>query len=317
MAKHIPVLLNETIRLLNPQPGEKLIDCTFGAGGHSRIIAKKIGSQGKILAIEANPQTVDEAKRRTDDYQPEIILVNDNFVNLKKIYEQYFPYSVNLVLFDLGLSSMELDETGRGFSFRFDEPLDMRFNPFKQRLTAKEVVNKYGEHKLTEIFINYGQVSKQKAVWVAKEIVKRRGRGWIMSTNELVKVIFTALHPKLIERGAVDLSDVNLFKGRGGRKRRHPATKFFQAIRIEVNNELVNLEKALSQAVEILAPAGRLAVISFHSLEDRIVKRKFKSLAAAGEAEQLTLKPITPTDEEVFNNPRSRSAKLRVIRKIK
>lgn len=312
MTKHKPVLLKEVIELLNPQPGEKMIDCTFGAGGHSSAISEKIKPHGKILALEADPQTLAR-------YQPEgenIILVNNNFVNLKKVYERHFPYPVNLILFDLGLSSMELGDSGRGFSFRLDEPLDMRFNPQTQRLTAAEVLNKYGEHRLMEVFTGYGEVPRHKAKQVVKEIIKVRGGKRIVTTYDLVKIIFSALHPKLVEKGLVDVEQPGLFKGRGGRARIHPATKFFQALRIEVNNELENLKQALPQAFEILSAGGRLAVIAFHSLEDRIVKRLFKVWAAEGAAELLTKKPITPSIEEIEKNPRSRSAKLRVIIKL-
>ncbi len=312
MSKHIPVLLDEVLELMSPQQGENLIDCTFGAGGHSLAINDKIRPDGKILGIEADKQTA-------ESYRPankNIILINDNFVNLKEIYERSFPYPVNLVLFDLGLSSMELDSSGRGFSFRFNEPLDMRFNPQQQRLTAAEVVNKYGQHKLAELFIAYGDVPPHKARQVSKAIIRSRGGKRIVTTYDLIKVIFSALHPKLIKAGELDIEQPVLFAGRPGRVRIHPATKFFQALRIEVNNELENLRQALPQAFEILSVGGRLGVIAFHSLEDRIVKQLFKTWAAEGRGKLLTKKPVAPSVEEIKNNPRSRSAKLRVIIKL-
>ncbi len=311
MLKHTPVLLNETVNLLNPQPGDNLIDCTFGAGGHSQAILQEIGALGHILGIEANQDIFSAHMQRLKDKR--IILINDNFVNLKKIYERNLHYPVNLILFDLGLSSMELDSGGKGFSFRFDEALDMRFSNLSQRLTAAEILNKYGKHKLIDIFIKYGDVNKNKAKRVVEEIIKTRGAHRFKSTYDLVKAIFRALHPKLIQTGDVDLNNKLFFRGRAGRKRIHPATLFFQALRIAVNNELENLKSALSQAIEILQPGGRLAVISFHSLEDRIVKNYFKDLNKFGKVTLLTKKPITATEKEIKNNPRSRSAKLRVI----
>ena len=313
MPSHIPVLLKEVIALLNPQAGNNLVDCTFGGGGHSQAILEKISPQGKVLGIEADVSLFKAGKIINKN----IILINDNFVNLKKIYERSFFYPVNLILFDLGLSSMELDNSGRGFSFRFDEPLDMRFNPLSQRLTAAEILNKYGRNKLADIFIKYGEVSKIKAKRVTDEIIKTRGSRQFKNTYDLVKAVFRALHPKLMQGEEINLNDKKFFKGRAGRKRIHPATLFFQALRIEVNNELENFKSALNQAMEILQPSGRIAVISFHSLEDRIAKNYFRELYRAGEVKLLTKKPITPLAEEIRKNFRSRSAKLRAIEKIK
>jgi len=313
MPKHIPVLLKEVIDLFNPQVGNNVIDCTFGGGGHSQAILKKISPQGKVLGIEADVSLFKTSKIINKN----IILINDNFVNLKKIYERSFPYPVNFILFDLGLSSMELDSSGRGFSFRFDEPLDMRFNPDGQRLTAAEALNKYGRHKLADIFIKYGEINKFKAKRVADEIIKSRGSRQFKNTSDLVKVVFRALHPKLMQGEKIDLNDKKFFKGHTGRKRIHPATLFFQALRIEVNNELENFASALRQAIEILEPGGRIAVISFHSLEDRIAKNYFRELYKSGQVGLLTKKPVVPSEDEIKKNPRSRSAKLRVIEKIK
>ena len=313
MSSHIPVLLKEVIDLFNPQVGDNLVDCTFGDGGHSQAILEKISPQGKILGIEADANLFKTSKIINKN----IILINDNFVNLKKIYEHSFPYPVNLILFDLGLSSMELDSSGRGFSFRFNEPLDMRFNQLSQRLTAAEILNKYGRYKLTDIFIKYGEITKFKAKRVVDEIIKIRGSRQFKNTYDLVKAVFRALHPKLMQGEEINLNDKNFFKGRAGRKRIHPATLFFQALRIEVNNELENFKSALNQAMEILQPGGRVAVISFHSLEDRIVKNYFRELHRMGQVKLLTKKPVAPSEEEIKKNPRSRSAKLRVIEKIK
>ncbi len=313
-AQHIPVLLKETIDYLNLKKGDNFIDCTFGQGGHVKTVLEYILPTGKILGIDADKNGLEKFKKENIKLKDNFILINDNFVNLKNIYEQYFPYSVSGILYDLGLSSVELDSSGRGFSFRFDEPLDMRFDVKQQRLTASEVLNKYGLQALRRIFINYGEISKQKTKIVAEAIIKQRGRRKFETTYDLVKVILLSLYPNLSEQG----DELNLLKPFKNKKRGiHPATLFFQALRIEVNNELKHLTDSLPQAIDILALGGRLAVISFHSLEDRIVKNYFRGLAHEGLVKILTKKPIVASNQEVIDNPRSRSAKLRVIEIIK
>ncbi|OGG87190.1 16S rRNA (cytosine(1402)-N(4))-methyltransferase [Candidatus Kuenenbacteria bacterium RIFCSPHIGHO2_02_FULL_39_13] len=296
MGIHKPVLLKEVIELLEPKSGENFIDCNYGSGGHSRAILERIKPAGHILAIDADPGVKGDKN---------IKLINDNFVNLKAIYERNFPYPVSGILFDLGFSSDQLENSGRGFSFLTDEPLDMRYNPEGQRLTAKEILNKYGAKSLVRIFREFGEVKEKLARKVAWAIVARRGRRLFEMTSDLLEVI---------SENAVR------------HKRIHPATQFFQALRIEVNKELDNLRQILPQAVEILKPAlpdkslggqgGRLAVISFHSLEDRIVKNYFRDWARQGKVELLTKKPLTAGEEELKSNPRARSAKLRAIKKF-
>ncbi len=311
--KHIPVLLDEVVKYLNLKQGDNFIDCTFGQGGHVKVVLKYILPTGKILGIDADKTGLEKFKKENLNLAKSFILINDNFVNLKNIYEQHFPYPVSAILYDLGLSSVELDSSGRGFSFRFDEPLDMRFDVKQQRLTASEILNKYGLQALRRIFIDYGEISKQKAKLVAEAVVKNRGKHRFETTYDLIKIILLTLYPGLIEQG----DELNLIKPFKKRRRGiHPATLFFQALRIEVNNELKHLTDSLPQAIDILSSGGRLAVVSFHSLEDRIVKNYFKGLAREGLVNILTKKPIMASQDEISKNSRSRSAKLRVIERI-
>jgi len=313
-AQHIPVLLEEIIDYLNLKKGDNFIDCTFGQGGHVKAVLKNILPTGKILGIDADEGGLNKFKKENIKLTENFILINDNFVNLKNIYEQYFLYPVNGILYDLGLSSVELDSSGRGFSFRYNEPLDMRFDAKQQRLTASEILNKYGPRALRRIFVDYGDISKQKAKVVTEAIIKNRGRHKFETTYDLVKVILLSLYPDLAEQG----DELNLIKPFKSKRRGiHPATLFFQALRIEVNNELKHLTDSLPQAIDILASGGRLAVISFHSLEDRIVKNYFRGLAREGLVKILTKKPIMAGEQEIIENPRSRSAKLRVVEVIK
>jgi 16S rRNA (cytosine1402-N4)-methyltransferase len=303
--KHIPVLLKEVIECLNPKPGQNFIDATYGSGGHSRTILERIKPNGRLLAIDADKQSLEEFKLPLLDqdidgqvnskFKDKVIFINDNFVNLKKIYEQYFPHAVSGILFDLGLSTSLLEESGRGFSFKQDEALDMRFNVEAQDLTAAEVLNNYSLEDLYNIFKNFGEYPH--AHHLAKGICEQRGIKKFETTRDLVEIVLKHHFPRRWQRI-------------------HPATQVFQALRIEVNNELENLAKALPQAMDILEPGGRLAVIAFHSLEDRIVKNFFRDEARGGKLKLLTKKPLRAAEQEIINNPRSRSAKLRVAEKL-
>lgn len=296
---HQPVLLNEVLENLNPQAGQNFIDCTFGGGGHSAEILKKIGKKGKLLAIDANSETtgiVMQTFRSAKNFR----LVIDNFKNLEKIIENNSDFfdknKIDGILLDLGLSSDELDNSGRGFTFQKDELLDMRFD-VSQRTTAVEILKSYSLGKLIDIFKNLGDYSKAKEL--AKKIVSTRKSKPIATTSELANLVLSVTPRRKFDKI-------------------HPATKVFQALRIAVNSELDNLIAVLPPAVELLAPHGRLAIISFHSGEDRIVKTFFK---AESEFENpriklITKKPIIPTEAEILKNTRSRSAKLRVVEKI-
>ncbi len=300
---------------MDPQPNQNFIDCTFGGGGHSIVILAKTLPNGKILGIDANRDSLEKFKIQNSKFKNKdrLILINDNFRNLKSIYANNFPYPVSGILLDLGLSSMELGDPERGFSFLTDGLLDMRFDQQKHGLTAGEVLNKYDLENLIKIFTEYGEAPRGKAWQVAKAVVAARKRQLFRTTFDFSRVILQVFYPRAVERGEITMATKDFYHKR--RKITHPATQFFQALRIEVNDELGNLREVLPSAMEILAKGGRLAVISFHSLEDRIVKNFFRDGAKAGQLKILTKKPIGPEEIERQENPRSRSAKLRVAEK--
>ena len=287
---HKSVLLKESIAILNPQPGEFFIDGTIGSGGHSEAILEKIGPSGKLLGIDWDRKAIENCKLGIGNFS-NVILVNGNYANLTEILkEKKLPKADGLII-DLGFSSEQIENSNKGFSFMKDEPLIMRYA--NEGLTAAEIVNSFNEKDLADIFWKYGEERFSRQI--AKKIVEERKKGRILTTFELVEIIKKAV-PKFYERG-----------------RLHPATRVFQALRICVNRELENLETLLKKIPEIMKSKGRAAIISFHSLEDRLVKNYFKQMAKEGYAEILTRKPITPTEEEIKNNPRSRSAKMRAI----
>jgi 16S rRNA (cytosine1402-N4)-methyltransferase len=302
---HIPVLQKEVLQYLDPKPNENFIDCTVGEGGHTFAILEKNGPNGKVLGIEIDPELYQKLKslktqaRKSpiSDFQfpKKLILVNDSFTNLAEIVKKQNFKSIQGILFDIGLSSWHLEESKRGFSFLKDEPLDMRYNP-QNPLLAEKVVNYWSETEIEKILREYGE--ERFAKKIAREIIEKRKSEAIKSTFQLVEII-----RKAVPSGY-------------RRRRKHFATKTFQALRIVVNDELNNLEKALPQALKVLKVKGRLVVISFHSLEDRIVKNFFKNQSKEGLIEASTKKPIKPTKEEVKINPRSRSAKLRAAIKL-
>ena len=302
---HIPVLLREVVENLAIQPGGRYIDCTLGGGGHSQAILESSSPGGQLLGIDADPDAIKSAGDRLSSYAKSVLLVNDNFTNLRDICLKYDFFPVHGILFDLGLSSLQLEEEGRGFSFQNESPLDMRFSP-AQKLTAADIVNKYSETKLADILKTYAEETNSRQI--AKRIVQKRP---ILTAAELAGVVEEAV---------------------GGRHGKiHPATRTFQALRIEVNNEMENLESALNQAISLLGFGGRLVVISYHSLEDRIVKhfmqKESRNCICPPEAMEctcghkanikiITKKIITPSYSETDLNPRSRSAKLRAAERI-
>ena len=277
---HQPVLQKEVLKYLDPKANENFIDCTINGGGHALAILERVKPKGKVLGIDSDKEIIGQLKPRDN-----LILICDNFVNLKKIVRE-LKFKPNGILFDLGMSSWHLDKSGKGFSFLRDEPLDMRYSE-QTDLTAEKIVNEYSLEELEKIIKEYGE--ERFARKIAKKIVEKRKKKRIKTTLELTEAI--------------------KFK----QKRIHFATRTFQALRIAVNDELNILAQTIPQAVDILAPGGRLAVISFHSLEDRIVKNLFKNLSSE-EFEILTNKPIKPSLEEITSNHRSRSAKLRAIK---
>ena len=289
---HAPVLLKEVIHYLNPKPGSKIIDATFSGGGHSTAILERIKPQGRILGIELDKELYRKARERFSNIQ-EIILINGNYRDLKKITEENDFNEADGILFDLGMSSWHLEESKRGFSFRKDEPLDMRFDE-KQELTAREIINQWPPETIEKILREYGEERFAKPI--SRAIVESRKRKPIISTFQLIEAI---------------KDSVPLWYRSG--RRVHFATKTFQALRIAVNDELGNLETAIRQLPEVLKKGGRALFISFHSLEDRLVKNAFRELRDKGAAELLVKKPVRPSAEEILENPRSRSAKLRAI----
>ncbi len=302
---HIPVLIEEATRALAVQPGGRYIDCTLGAGGHAAAILEKSSPGGQLLGIDADLEAIKTARHNLIKYSDSVLLVNDNFVNLKAICYKYDYLPVHGIILDLGLSSLQLESETRGFSFQRSAPLDMRFNS-NQELTAGYIINSYPEIELANLLRTYGEESRSRQI--ARHIIKERP---IKNTLELVKTIEQVTGPK---RGKI-----------------HPATRTFQALRIAVNRELENLESTLKQAVDLLGYEGRLVVISYHSLEDRIVKQFFKQestdcicppstpVCICGHSASLKLvnkRVITPSLSEVQSNPRSRSARLRAAEHI-
>ncbi len=278
---HIPVLLEESTDLLLGNGGKLYVDCTIGLGGHTHRILEK-NPQAFVIGIDRDPYALEMAQENLKDFEGRYSLYNANFSDLDQVLKMEGLSQVDGFLFDLGVSMLQL-KSPRGFSFQRDEPLDMRMNP-EDRLSAYQVVNNYSERDLERIFKEYGEEPYAKRI--ARAIVLARAKKPIETTLELVEIITSVLPYKC--------------------GRIHPATRVFQAIRIEVNEELKSLEIALQKTLDFLRSGGRVVVISFHSLEDRIVKNFIKT-----HLKPLTKKPITPTMEEVKKNPASRSAKLR------
>ena len=295
---HKPVLLNEVLEVLNPQPGQLFIDGTANGGGHTLAILERIKPNGKILAIDKDRDLVDRLQATSYKLQAnEIVPVCGSYGDIKKIADDHGFYQVSGILLDLGYSSHHLERSGRGFSFQKDEPLIMRYeteSDLGTGLTAKDAVNQFSESDLADIFYRYGEERFSRRI--AKAIYLARKKRKIETTKELADIVASA-YPKRF-----------FYKI-------HPATKVFQALRVFVNNELSELENTLPQALEILASDGRIAVISFHSLEDRIVKNFFKAEKEKGIINIITKKPIITSAEEAKANPRARSAKMRVAEK--
>ncbi len=290
---HVPVLAGTAVELLVPQPGElTIVDATLGAGGHAELLLDAMGSHGRLIGIDRDPHAIDIAKQRLERFGRQVRIVQGAFDELEEIVGAQDWGPVGGVLWDLGISSMHVDDAARGFAFRHDAPLDMRMDP-SQPLTAADVVNTYSEEELTRVIRVYGE--ERWAARIAKFIVARRRRVPLSTTLELVDVIRAAV-PSAARRGGP-----------------HPARRTFQGLRIEVNKELEQLQSSLPQALTVTRPGGRLVAISYHSLEDRIVKRFFRD-QADGEAPRLRMikrKPLRPSDEEVEQNPRASSALLR------
>lgn len=295
---HTPVMLDEVIWLMNPKPGGTYVDCTLGSGGHTLGLVERMGTGGTIVGIDRDEDAIAAAKRELKHCSDSLIFVNGSFSELEEIVRSLDIEQVDGILFDLGVSSYQLDEPLRGFSYTENGPLDMRMQQGKG-VSARDLVNNLPFEELRDILKDYGE--ERWASRIAEFIVKRRDTAPILTTGELVEVIKAAIPASARRSGP------------------HPARRTFQALRIAVNRELDELRSGLGQAVRILAPGGRLVVISYHSLEDRIVKTVFRKMSGSrnqGCLRILTKKPIIPSKEEVISNPRSRSAKLRAAEKF-
>lgn len=308
--EHVPVLLNEIIDILNPQPGDIFVDCTLGGGGHSKAILERTLPHGYLIGIDQDLNALNAARKNLSRYKDNIIFVHSNYKNLDEIISKYSPEGINGILFDLGVSSHQLDEKERGFSYMQDAPLDMRMNQTNS-FSARDLINSYSEEMLANIIKEYGE--ERWAKRIAQFIVQARNKKSIETTGELVEIIKAAIPARARKDGP------------------HPAKRTFQAIRIAVNEELDVLEQALDIAVKWLKKGGKIGVISFHSLEDRIVKERFKYLAQKCVCPSeipicqcnkkalikiLTRKPVVANKEELATNPRARSAKFRAAVKL-
>jgi 16S rRNA (cytosine1402-N4)-methyltransferase len=288
--EHQPVLLDEVLAGLRPGAGGRYVDATVGNGGHAAAILEASAPDGRLLGLDADPVAVDIARGRLAAYGQRATIVNASFRDLPSVVEAQAFGPIDGIVMDLGISSRQLDVGGRGFSFRRDEPLDMRFDPTRGE-SAAELLMRADESEIADLLYQFGEEYRSRRV--ARAIVRQRDRAPIKTTADLVSAVEAALGPK---RGRI-----------------HPATKSFQALRIAVNDELGALEQTLPAAAALLAPGGRFAVISFHSLEDRRVKQFFRAGGTTvASLTELTRKPITPSPEESEKNPRARSAKLRV-----
>ncbi len=309
LSSHIPVLLKEVVSGLNIKPGDNVVDATVGGGGHAEEFLKANSPDGILIGIDADIEAIQKTKTKLNKYKNRVILKQGNYADLSSFLYESGINKISAVLLDLGLSRDQLQSESRGFSFKTKGKLDMRFSDSGE-LTAEEIINTWSEKELIYIFKEYGE--ERQAVRAAKTIVDARKRGPILSVPELVE---------LAMRGV----------GSRGRDLIHPATRIFQALRIATNGELENLENALPKIIDCLSKGGRLAVISYHSLEDRIVKRFFKKesteclcpkefpVCRCGHKPKILIinkKVIVPSQEEIFYNHSSRSAKLRIVEKL-
>ena len=308
---HSSVLLNESLTVLNLQENDLLIDATLGMGGHSEAVLEA-GEGVRVIGIDQDKNALLLANKRLEKFGERFVSYHANFSDIKSVLAQAKIEKADGVLADLGVSSLQFDDAMRGFSFRFDAPLDMRMNPDSETETAAELLERLSEEEIANVIYQYGEERMSRRI--ARRIVERRKSGTpVETTRELAELVAKAI-------------------GRGKKDKIHPATKTFQALRIAVNRELEILEDFITDAIDILKPGGRLAIITFHSLEDRIVKQTFQKLAgkcscpprfpqcvcgAKREIEILTKKPLIPVELEIEENPRARSAKLRACLKLK
>ncbi len=296
---HIPVLLKEVMEYLDPKPGDIILDATLNGGGHAEEILKEVGENGKLIGIEQDMEVLEKLKLRIEGNElwEKASLINGNFRNLDELLALCKIEKLDGALFDFGLSSLQLDESDRGFSFQRNAPLLMTFKsgPGPNDLTAADIVNDWGEKDIANVLYGYGGEKYSRRI--ARGIAEARKKKRIQTTFALVEIIRKSV-PAAYRRGRIDC-----------------CTRSFQALRIAVNDELNVIEEGIKKAWEMLSEGSRIVTISFHSLEDRIVKNFFKEEAKNGKGKILTKKPLVPSDEEIFLNPRCRSAKLRAMEK--
>ncbi|MGD6816278.1 16S rRNA (cytosine(1402)-N(4))-methyltransferase RsmH [Metabacillus sp. 113a] len=310
MFKHKTVLLRETVDGLNIKHNGTYVDCTLGGAGHSEYLLSQLSAEGRLFAFDQDDTAIEHAKNKLSDYEGQAILIKSNFRNIREMLAEQGVETVDGILFDLGVSSPQLDTPERGFSYHHDAPLDMRMDQ-QSDLSAYDVVNTWSYEDLVRIFFRYGEEKFSKQI--ARKIEAKRDKEPIQTTYELVELIKEGIPAPARRTGG------------------HPAKRIFQAIRIAVNDELKVFEEAIEQSIELLNPGGRISVITFHSLEDRICKTTFKQAAEVPQLppglpiipegfepkiKLITRKPILPAEEELTENNRSRSAKLRIAEKL-
>jgi len=308
---HVPVLLEECMKMLNLKNNGIYVDCTMGGAGHSREILKRTSPGGKLIALDQDEEAYLYGRERLKEFGDRVTVVHDNFKNVKSILEKLATGPVDGFLLDIGVSSYQLDNPERGFSYMEDAPLDMRMNREQQTQTAADLVNTKSQEELTDIIFHFGE--ERWAKRIAQFIVEYRTGKRIETTGELVQIIKKAIPAGARKEGP------------------HPAKRTFQALRIAINNELEVLESAVADAATFLKPGGRICVITFHSLEDRIIKNQFLKLSGACTCPPgfpvcrcqnprivkiITRKPVVPSAGEILSNPRARSAKLRVAERV-
>ncbi len=296
-AMHVPVMVREVLEHLQCGPGRIFLDCTVGSGGHAEAILSASGPDGRLIGLDWDEMALEVAHKRLLDFGPRVVLLHEDFRNMRAVLEAQGIHQMDGILFDLGISSLQLSDPERGFSFQYEGPLDMRMDR-RSGPTAADRVNRLPEKILTDILYRYGE--ERWARRIARAIVGERVRTPIRTTQHLAQIVTRAVPASFRSRPL------------------HPATRTFQALRILVNQELQGLADTLRTAVERLRPGGRLCVIAFHSLEDRIVKQTFRELGkgAGAPIRLITRKPLRPAPEEIAYNPRSRSARLRVIERV-
>lgn len=310
MFKHKTVLLQEAVEGLNIKPSGVYVDCTLGGAGHSALILSKLKDGGKLISFDQDDEAIKAASQKLENYSGKIILIKTNFINIKKVLDDLKIFSVDGILFDLGVSSPQLDEGERGFSYNLDALLDMRMDK-SNKLTAMYIVNEWDENKLTQILFEYGE--EKFARRISRNIIDYRKTKKIERTSQLVEIVKNSIPAPARRSGP------------------HPAKRTFQAIRIAVNDELNTFEKALEDSITLLRSSGRISVITFHSLEDKICKNVILKHAQGCVCptdfpictcnkkpilKVITKKPILPTENELMGNPRARSAKLRIAEKL-